>query len=82
MRLLGWVVAAVLVLPLVKAAAQLLLIAMIVLALLFALRQPQETLGCGTVLVLVALLREHPWIALSALVALGFSRARSKVIPK
>ena len=73
-----WVLVAVLVLPFVKAAVQLTMLAAIGLALLFALRQPQEAIGCGTLLLVVGLLHRWPIIGLVTLIALGIASASSQ----
>ncbi len=63
MRALGWVLAVMLVLPFAKAAAQLAVFAAIGLTLLFALKNPRETLGCVATVALLSIGHRYPLIA-------------------
>jgi hypothetical protein len=60
MRPLGLLLAAIVLLPFVQAAAQLLVLTLAVLTVMLALKHPQETLGCIVLFGLIGLLHRYP----------------------
>jgi len=61
-RLLGFTLAAILLLPFVKGTAQVLLLITIISLALLALKHPNETFGCITLLAVIALIEHQPLI--------------------
>lgn len=63
-RLLGFTLAAILLLPFVKGAAQVVLLITLISLALLAIKRPNETFGCITLLAVIALIEHQPLIGL------------------